>query len=155
AYTNHTLLPEALERWSVPLFEKVLPRHLNIIYGINAQLMDTVEAKWPGDDEMKRNVSIIEENHPKMVRMANLAVVASHTVNGVAAIHSQLLKERLFPTFDALYPGKFTNMTNGITPRRWLVACNRDLSALITSKIGKSWASNLDDLHKLEAFADD
>lgn len=155
AYTNHTLLPEALERWSVPLFEKVLPRHLNIIYQINAQLMDTVEAKWPGDDAMKRDVSIIEENHPKMVRMANLAVVASHTVNGVAAIHSQLLKERLFPTFDALYPGKFTNMTNGITPRRWLVACNRDLSALITSKIGKSWASNLDDLHKLEAFADD
>jgi starch phosphorylase len=155
AYTNHTLLPEALERWSVPLFERVLPRHLNIIYGINAQLMDTVEAKWPGDDAMKRNVSIIEENHPKMVRMANLAVVASHTVNGVAAIHSQLLKKRLFPTFDALYPGKFTNMTNGITPRRWLVACNRDLSALITSKIGKSWTSNLDDLHKLEPFADD
>ncbi len=155
AYTNHTLLPEALERWSVPLFEKVLPRHLNIIYGINNQLMDTVEAKWPGDDAMKRNVSIIEENHPKMVRMANLAVVASHTVNGVAAIHSQLIKARLFSTFHALYPGKFTNMTNGITPRRWLVACNRNLSSLITSKIGNSWTKNLDDLHGLEAYADD
>lgn len=155
AYTNHTLLPEALERWSVPLFKKVLPRHLNIIYGINNQLMDTVEAKWPGDNAMKRDVSIIEESHPKMVRMANLAVVASHTVNGVAEIHSKLLKTRLFPTFDALYPGKFTNMTNGITPRRWLLACNRDLSDLIKSKIGDSWTRNLGDLHKLEAFADD
>ncbi len=154
AYTNHTLLPEALERWSVPLFEKVLPRHLNIIYGINNQLMDTVEAKWPGDNAMKRNVSIIEECHPKMVRMAHLAVVASHTVNGVAAIHSELLKTRLFPTFDALYPGKFTNKTNGITPRRWLLACNRELSALITSKIGSSWTKNLDDLRKLEKYAD-
>ena len=155
SYTNHTLLPEALERWSVPLFEKVLPRHLNIIYAINSQLMDTVEARWPGDNAMKQTVSIIEESHPKMVRMANLAVVGSHTVNGVAAIHSQLLKTRLFPEFDSLYPGKFTNMTNGITPRRWLLACNRDLAGLINSKIGKSWSKNLDDLKKLEAFADD
>lgn len=155
AYTNHTLLPEALERWSVPLFEKVLPRHLNVIYGINNQLMDTVESKWPGDDAMKQGLSIIEENHPKMVRMANLAVVGSHTVNGVAAIHSELLKTRLFPDFNALYPGKFTNMTNGITPRRWLQSCNRDLASLIKSKIGDSWTHNLGDLHKLEAFADD
>jgi starch phosphorylase len=155
AYTNHTLLPEALERWSVPLFEKVLPRHLNIIYGINSQLMDTVEEKWPGDNAMKRDVSIIEESHPKMVRMANLAVVASHTVNGVAAIHSELLKTRLFPTFDALYPGKFTNMTNGITPRRWLRACNRGLSRLIDSKIGNTWSKNLDELRGLEKYADD
>ncbi len=154
AYTNHTLLPEALERWSVPLFEKVLPRHLNIIYGINNQLMDTVEAEHPGDNAIKRDVSIIEESHPKMVRMAHLAVVASHTVNGVAAIHSELLKTRLFPTFDALYPGKFTNKTNGITPRRWLLACNRDLSELITSKIGSSWTKNLDDLKQLEGYAD-
>lgn len=155
SYTNHTLLPEALERWSVPLFEKVLPRHMNIIYGINSQLMDTVEARWPGNDAMKETVSIIEENHPKMVRMANLAVVGSHTVNGVAAIHSELLKTRLFPEFDALYPGKLTNMTNGITPRRWLLACNRDLAALITSKIGNSWTKNLSDLKKLEKYADD
>jgi starch phosphorylase len=155
AYTNHTLLPEALERWSVPLFEKVLPRHLNIIYSINSQLMDTVEEKWPGDNAMKRDVSIIEESHPKMVRMANLAVVASHTVNGVAAIHSELLKTRLFPTFDALYPGKFTNMTNGITPRRWLRACNRGLSRLIDSKIGNTWSKNLDELRGLEKYADD
>ena len=155
AYTNHTLLPEALERWSVPLFEKVLPRHLNIIYGINSQLMDTVEQRWPGDNAMKRDVSIIEESHPKMVRMANLAVVASHTVNGVAAIHSELLKTRLFPTFEALYPGKFTNMTNGITPRRWLRACNRGLSRLIDSKIGNTWSKNLDELKGLEKYADD
>jgi len=155
AYTNHTLLPEALERWSVPLFEKVLPRHLSIIYSINSQLMDTVEECWPGDDAKKQAVSIIEESHPKMVRMANLAVVGSHTVNGVAAIHSQLLKSRLFPEFDSLYPGKLTNKTNGITPRRWLLACNRDLASLINSKIGKSWIKNLDDLKQLEAYADD
>lgn len=155
AYTNHTLLPEALERWSVPLFEKVLPRHLNIIYAINSQLMDTVEDCWPGDDVKKQAVSIIEESHPKMVRMANLAVVGSHTVNGVAAIHSQLLKSRLFPEFDSLYPGKLTNKTNGITPRRWLLACNRDLASLINSKIGKSWIKNLDDLKQLEAYSDD
>lgn len=155
AYTNHTLLPEALERWSVPLFEKALPRHLNIIYAINSQLMDTVEERWPGDDVKKQAVSIIEESHPKMVRMANLAVVGSHTVNGVAAIHSQLLKSRLFPEFDSLYPGKLTNKTNGITPRRWLLACNRDLASLINSKIGKSWIKNLDDLKQLEAYSDD
>ncbi len=155
AYTNHTLLPEALERWSVPLFEKVLPRHLNIIYDINSRLMDTVEEKWPGDNAMKRDVSIIEESHPKMVRMANLAVVASHTVNGVAAIHSELLKTRLFPTFEALYPRKFTNMTNGITPRRWLRACNRGLSRLIDSKIGKTWSKNLNEIQGLERYAGD
>ena len=155
AYTNHTLLPEALERWSVPLFEKVLPRHLSIIYEINSRFMEVIEEKWPGDNRAKRDLSIIEECHPKMVRMAHLAVVASHTVNGVAAIHSQLLKTRLFPMFNELYPKKFTNMTNGITPRRWLLACNRNLSALISSKIGNSWAKNLDELKKLEKFADD
>ena len=155
AYTNHTLLPEALERWSVPLFEKVLPRHLSIIYEINSRFMEVVEEKWPNDNRAKRELSIIEECHPKMVRMAHLAVVASHTVNGVAAIHSELLKKRLFPMFDKLYPKKFMNMTNGITPRRWLLACNRDLSALISSKIGEGWAKNLDELKKLEKFADD
>ncbi len=156
AYTNHTLLPEALEKWSVPLFEKVLPRHLEIIFEINRRLMDTIEDRWPGDNWMKRDLSLIEEGHPKMVRMAHLAVVGSHTVNGVAAIHSELLKTVLFPSFNALYPNKFTNMTNGITPRRWLLACNPKLSKLIDSKnISKDWPKNLDALHGLEKYADD
>ena len=156
AYTNHTLLPEALEKWSVPLFEKVLPRHIQIIYEINRRLMEVVEARWPGDNWMKRDISVIEEGHPKMVRMANLAVVGSHMVNGVAAIHSELLKSMLFPNFNALYPGKFTNKTNGITPRRWLLACNPALSKLIDSVgIDKSWPKNLDALRGLEAYADD
>ncbi len=155
AYTNHTLLPEALEKWSVPLFDRVLPRHLQIIYGINEMLMPEVEAKWPDDDWMKREISLIEEGTPKMVRMAHLAVVGSHTVNGVAAIHSELLKTRLFPNFNALYPGKFTNKTNGITPRRWLLACNPELSSLITSEIGNTWAKDLNELRKLEKLADD
>lgn len=156
AYTNHTLLPEALEKWSVPLFEKVLPRHLEIVYEINTRLMDLVEERWPGDNWMKRDISLIEEGHPKMIRMAHLAVVGSHMVNGVAAIHSELLKSLLFSSFDALYPGKFTNKTNGITPRRWLLACNPGLSKLINStKVKKDWPKNLDALHELENYADD
>ncbi|MCH6257165.1 glycogen/starch/alpha-glucan phosphorylase [Puniceicoccaceae bacterium K14] len=154
AYTNHTLLPEALEKWSVPLFEKVLPRHLQIIFEINSLVMDMVEEKWPGDDSMKREISLIEEGHTKMVRMAHLAVVGSHTVNGVAAIHSQLLKTVLFPHFDAMYPNKFTNMTNGITPRRWLLACNQELSSLIDDTIGGGWAKDLDKLQALSKEAD-
>jgi starch phosphorylase len=155
AYTNHTLLPEALERWGLPLFQRVLPRHTQIIFEINVRLMQSVEAKWPGDDEKKRVLSLIEEGGGKAIRMANLAVVGSHSVNGVAAIHSELLKKNLFPEFDALYPGKFNNKTNGITPRRWLLACNRPLSALITSKIGDGWARDLSQLRKLEKFAGD
>ncbi len=156
AYTNHTLLPEALEKWGVGLFERVLPRHLQIIFEINARLMHTVEARWPGDDAKKRICSLIEENGHKMVRMANLAVVGSHAVNGVAALHTALLKKDLFPEFDALYPGKFQNKTNGITPRRWLLKSNLPLSALITRKLGsEAWARNLDLLRGLEKFADD
>ncbi len=156
AYTNHTLLPEALEKWSQPLFEKVLPRHLQLIFEINDRLMQLVEERWPGDNWMKRDISLIEEGHPKMIRMAHLAVVGSHMVNGVAAIHSQLLKTVLFPSFDALYPGKFTNKTNGITPRRWLLACNPRLSKLIDSVgIAKDWPKNLDALRGLEKYADD
>lgn len=155
AYTNHTLLPEALEKWSVPLFQKVLPRHLQIIFQINDMIMDQVEAKWPGDDGMKRDISLIEEGGSKMVRMANLAVVGSHTVNGVAAIHSELLKTQLFPYFDAMYPGKFTNMTNGITPRRWLLACNQPLSGLFNDTIGTGWAKDLEKLIALEKYAED
>ncbi len=155
AYTNHTLLPEALEKWGVPLFERVLPRHLQIIYDINARLMQGVEARWPGDDEKKRVCSLIEEHGGKSVRMANLAVAGSHAVNGVAALHTALLKQDLFPEFDALYPGKFRNKTNGITPRRWLLKCNPRLSAAITEKIGAGWPRDLDQLQSLAKWADD
>jgi glycogen phosphorylase len=155
AYTNHTLLPEALEKWSVTLFNKVLPRHLQIIFEINSRLLKLVDAKWPGDDAKKRVCSLIEENGGKMVRMANLAVAGCHTVNGVAALHTDLLKKTLFPEFNELYPGKFQNKTNGITPRRWLLKCNPRLSALITARIGGDWVRNLDDLRKIEKWADD
>ena len=158
AYTNHTLLPEALERWSVPLFERVLPRHLQIIYEINSQHMNAVEARWPGDDEKKRTCSIIDEHGPKMVRMAHLSVVGSHAVNGVAALHTALLKKDLFPEFDALFPGKFQNKTNGVTPRRWLLKCNPRLATLITrtlpGKAATDWPRNLDLLRGLEKSAD-
>ncbi len=156
AYTNHTLLPEALEKWSVGLFEKLLPRHLQLIYDINAHLMQAVEAKWPGDNNKKRICSVIEENGHKQVRMANLAVAGSHSVNGVAALHTALLKQDLFPEFDALYPGKFQNKTNGITPRRWLLKSNPRLSALITRKLGsEAWVRDLDQLRGLEKAAGD
>ncbi|MEO7598091.1 MAG: glycogen/starch/alpha-glucan phosphorylase [Opitutus sp.] len=155
-YTNHTLLPEALEKWSVPLFERVLPRHLQIIFDINTRMLQKVETMWPGDVQKVRICSLVEENGGKMIRMANLAVVGSHSVNGVAALHTELLKKHLFPEFDALYPGKFQNKTNGITPRRWLAQCNPPLSAAITSKLGNTdWIRNLDLLRGLEKFADD
>jgi len=155
AYTNHTLLPEALEKWSVGLFQKVLPRHMQIIFEINKHFLEEVEAKWPGDTQKKQHLSLIEEGGTQMVRMAHLSVVCSHSVNGVAALHTQLLKSDLFPEFDQLYPGKFNNKTNGITPRRWLLACNPRLSELITSKIGHGWEKDLDKLRELEKFADD
>jgi glycogen phosphorylase len=155
AYTNHTLLPEALEKWSVPLFQRVLPRHLLIIYDINHHVMQLCEAKWPGDDAKKRAVSLIEEGGVKLVRMANLSVVGSFAVNGVAELHTRLLRANLFPELDALFPGRFVNVTNGITPRRWLRACNPRLSALITQKIGDRWVRDLDQLRKLERWADD
>jgi len=156
AYTNHTLLPEALEKWGVGLFERVLPRHLQIIFDINTHLLLAVEAKWPGDNDKKRVCSLIEENGGKLVRMANLAVAGSHTVNGVAALHTALLKKNLFPEFDALYPGKFQNKTNGITPRRWLLKANPRLAALITRQLGsEAWARDLDLLRGLEKVADD
>ncbi len=154
AYTNHTLLPEALEKWGVPLFERVLPRHLQIIFEINSRLMKTCAEKWPEDHDKMRVCSLIEENGGKMVRMANLAVAGSHTVNGVAALHTVLLRKHLFPEFDALYPGKFQNKTNGITPRRWLLQCNPLLSAFITETLGhKRWVRNLDLLQELAKSA--
>ena len=155
-YTNHTLLPEALEKWSVPLWEKVLPRHLQIVYEINQWFLDTEVAKrWPGDDLMKQRVSLIEETDGKKIRMAYLSVVCSHSTNGVAALHTKLLKQHLFKDFHALYPDRFNNKTNGITPRRWLLACNPSLSALITEHIGDKWPVDLNLLRKLEPFATD
>ena len=155
-YTNHTMLPEALELLGVPLFERVLPRHTQIIFEINRRLMEVVEAKWPGDDQKKAVCSIVEEGGQKAFRMANLAVVGSHAVNGVAALHTELLKANLFPEFDALYPGKFRNKTNGITPRRWLLDCNPALAKLLTGKLGSdAWVRDLDLLRGLEKYAGD
>ncbi len=156
SYTNHTLLPEALEKWSVPLFEKVLPRHLEIVYQINDQfLKGDVESRWPGDGHKKAALSIIEEGSPKMIRMAYLSVIVSHAVNGVAALHTRLLKQNLLHDFDQLYPEKIRNKTNGITPRRWLLACNPGLASLITSSIGKGWEKDLTRLRQLENHSDD
>lgn len=155
AYTNHTLLPEALEKWPERMFKKILPRHLEIIYEINHRFMEKVEQKWPGDDAIKQKLSIIEEGHQKMVRMGNLSVIGSFKVNGVAEIHSALVKKNLFPEFDQLWPDKLTNVTNGITPRRWLKACNPKLSELISKKVGDDWPLHLSKLEKLAEFADD
>jgi len=157
SYTNHTLLPEALEKWSVPLFEKILPRHLQIIYEINRRFLDEeVEAKWPGDGAKKMDLSLIEEGEPKMIRMAYLSVIASHTVNGVAALHTELLKKHLFHSFNEMYPGRLQNKTNGITPRRWLLNCNPGLSDLISTTLkSETWPTNLGELRKLEKYADD
>jgi len=155
SYTNHTLLPEALEKWSVPLFEKVLPRHLQIIYEINRRFLEEVVAKkWPGDNQKLAELSIIEEGAPKHIRMAYLSVIGGHTTNGVAALHTDLLKKHLFKTFYELFPERFQNKTNGITPRRWLKACNPALSGLIDRSIGTEWPADLDRLRGLEAFAE-
>lgn len=156
AYTNHTLMPEALERWSVPLLRKVLPRHLEIIYEINSWFLDqVVEKKWPGDGAKRRALSLVEEGDPQHVRMAYLSVVASHTVNGVAALHTQLLKTRLFKDFADLYPTRIQNKTNGITPRRWLKQCNPRLAELLDETVGDRWPVDLDLLRGLEKHAED
>lgn len=146
AYTNHTLLPEALEKWSVSLFENALPRHLEIIYEINRQFLELVEEKWPGDDAKKAKLSIIEEGDERKVCMANLCVVTSYKVNGVAAVHSELVKTDLFPEYHELFPTKLVNVTNGVTPRRWLKACNPKLAALYDEEVGPEWVTNLDKL---------
>lgn len=156
AYTNHTLLPEALEKWPLRLFEKVLPRHIEIIYEINRRfLVEQVDVLWPGDDEKKRKLSIIEEGHEPMVRMGHLSVVGSFKVNGVAEIHSKLVKSDLFPEMVALWPDKFTNVTNGVTPRRWLKACNPRLAKLLDEKVGADWPTDLKKLQKLAEHAKD
>lgn len=155
AYTNHTVLPEALESWPVPLIENVLPRHMQIIFEINQRFLDLVAAIFPGDFERRSRMSIIAEGDPQNVRMAHLAIVGTFSINGVAELHSRLLREGIFRDFFELYPEKFNNKTNGITPRRWLKQANPLLSNLISSKIGDGWTRDLYELKKLEAYADD
>ena len=155
SYTNHTLLPEALEKWSMGLFAYLLPRHLEIILDINYYFLKEVRSKFPGDEEKVKRMSIIDESGEKFVRMAHLAVVGSHAVNGVAKLHSNLLKTGIMKDFYDLWPEKFKNITNGVTPRRWIVLRNRELTSLITRKIGKKWIKDLDELKKLEPFLED
>jgi starch phosphorylase len=155
AYTNHTLLPEALEKWPLPWFEILLPRQLEIIYEINRRFLDVVRSKYPGDDARLTRVSLIEEGEPKKVRMANLAIVGSHSTNGVAAIHSELLKKTVVPDFADLFPERFNNKTNGVTQRRFLLLANPPLARVITEAIGDSWLINLSHLSKLKPLAED
>jgi starch phosphorylase len=155
AYTNHTIMPEALECWPVALFEKLLPRHLQIIYEINFRFLQDVAISFPGDNDRLRRMSIIEESDQKKVRMGNLSVIGSHSVNGVSELHSELLKTRLFKDFYELDPGKFNNKTNGITQRRWLQKANAGLSGLITDAIGDKWTTDMYQLRKLQPLKDD
>ncbi len=155
AYTNHTLMPEALECWPLDLFENLLPRHTQIIYEINAQFLKSVAQRYPGDEDRLRRMSLIEEGHPKKIRMAYLAIVGSCSVNGVSKLHSDLLQEKLFRDFYELSPQKFNNKTNGITQRRWLLKANPKLSGLITKSIGEKWVRDLSELQKLGDFKSD
>ena len=155
SYTNHTLLPEALEKWDLKLFASLLPRHLELIYEINRRFLQQVRLRYPGNDKILRKVSIIDEDGSRSVRMANLATVASHHVNGVAALHSDLVKRDLFPEFAALWPEKFTNVTNGVTPRRWLALANPRLTALLNESIGDGWIHDLRQLERLQPLAED
>jgi starch phosphorylase len=149
-YTNHTLLPEALEQWPVSLFESVLPRHLQIIYEINSRFLDHVATMWPGDSERVRSLSIITEGERKQVRMGHLAIVGSHSINGVSALHTDLIKTSLVPDFFQLWPERFNNKTNGITQRRWLLQANPLLARLLTDTIGDAWITDLEALRTLE-----
>jgi starch phosphorylase len=155
-YTNHTLLPEALEKWGWPLFASLLPRHLEIIFEINARFLQQIKEKHPGDHQLIRRISLIDENREKFIRMANLACVGSRTINGVSALHTELLKRDVLHDFYMLEPEKFINVTNGVTPRRWIKLYNPRLSELITSRIGEDWVTHLEtELPKLENYADD
>ena len=155
AYTNHTLLSEALEKWPVGLLEHVLPRHLQIIYEINHRFLDEIAALWPEDTDRLRRMSLIEEGAEKQVRMAHLAIVGSHSVNGVSALHTELIKTSLVPDFFARWPERFNNKTNGITQRRWLLKANPLLADLLSQTVGSEWVTNLSHLKRLEPFADD
>jgi glycogen phosphorylase len=155
AYTNHTLLPEALEKWPVRWFEMLIPRQLEIIYEINRRLLDDVRAKFPGDEGRLERISLVEETGERKIRMANLAIVGSHSTNGVAAIHSKLLRTKTVKDLAEMFPERFSNKTNGVTPRRWLRLCNPPLARAITDAIGDGWITNLDQLQKLKPLADD
>ena len=155
AYTNHTVVPEALEEWSLQLFEELLPRHIQIVYEINRRFLEDVKTNYSTDPNILSKLSIINDRDGKSVRMANLAIVGSFAVNGVAALHTEILKTRIFPHFNKIYPDKFINITNGITPRRWLKTANPFLSNIITDRIGEGWVYNLNELHKLESFIED
>ena len=155
AYTNHTVLPEALEKWPVSLFQRVLPRHIQIIYEINRRFLEEVSILFPGDTSRLRDMSIIEESPEKRINMAHLAIVGSHSVNGVSALHSDILAMEMFKHFHEMWPGKFNNKTNGVTQRRWLRLCNQPLSKLIISVIGDRWVTDLHQLKKLIPLADD
>ena len=154
-YTNHTLLPEALEKWPLPMIEKILPRHMQIIYEINQRFLDYAVSYFPMQNDQIAKISIIEESNPKMVRMANLSIIGSHSVNGVAELHSELLKREMFPEFNTIFPGRFNNKTNGITQRRWLLDANPKLAALISDAIGDGWITDYDKIRELKNFADD
>ncbi|MGD1931524.1 MAG: glycogen/starch/alpha-glucan phosphorylase [Leptolyngbyaceae cyanobacterium] len=155
AFTNHTLLPEALEKWSVDLFGRILPRHLEIVYEINRHFLDQVRLRFMGNEDHLASLSLIDESGSRSVRMANLACVGSYSINGVAALHTELVKSTILKDFYLLSPEKFNNKTNGVTPRRWMVQSNPRLANLISSKIGNNWIKHLDDLRGLETFADD
>jgi len=154
-YTNHTLLPEALEKWPLDLIGRVLPRHLEIIYELNGRFLEEIRVEGRFDDAAVARMSLIEEGTPKMVRMANLAVVGSHSVNGVAALHTELLKSELFPEFDRLWPRKFNNKTNGVTPRRWVMQANPELASVLNEVVGPAWATDAAELRRLELLVDD
>src|SRR5438270_1671789 len=154
-YTNHTLLPEALEKWPVSLIERVLPRHTEIIFGINHQFLRTVARSWPDDIDRQRRMSIIEEGPEKQVRMANLAIVGSHAINGVSRLHSELIKSALVPDFAQLWPERFSNKTNGVAPRRWILKANPGLSALLTRTVGEEWITDLERVRAIEKSVGD
>ncbi|WP_462268163.1 glycogen/starch/alpha-glucan phosphorylase [Desulfobacter sp.] len=155
AYTNHTVLAEALEKWPTDLLERVIPRHLQIIYEINRRFLEKIAARYPGDVDLLRRMSLIEEGESKLVRMAHLALVGSHSVNGVSALHTEILKQDNFSDFYALWPERFVNVTNGITQRRWLLEANPRLAELITNTIGDAWITDLSRLRQLESYADE
>ena len=155
SYTNHTLLPEALETWPVSLFERLLPRHLQIVYQINRDFLEEVSATFPNDFDRRRRMSLINEDGDRRVRMAYLSVVGSHKINGVAKLHSRLMRETIFADFAQMWPDRFTNVTNGIAVRRWLKQANPGLSALLTEKLGSAWENDLEDLERLKWAAED
>ena len=154
-YTNHTLLPEAMEKWQIDLFGSILPRHLEIILEINHRFLESVRQKFPGDNDRLTRMSIIDESGPRYVRMANLACVGSKAINGVAAMHTELLRKHTLADWNSMFPGKIRNVTNGVTPRRWIAVSNPRLTKLITDAIGEKWLTDLDELRQLERLADD